>query len=65
MTQRPKLFAISEQQRMVLQEFIGTLNLPWKQTNPFMQILGSLPEVEVAPATPAALKELPETPKNE
>jgi len=50
---QPRFFAIREDQLGALQEFIGQLNLPWKTTNPIMQVLISLPEVNVT-ATPVA-----------
>ncbi len=47
-----KMFAISEQQLIAVHEFIGSLVLPWKQTNPLMQLLSTLPEVTRAQPEP-------------
>ena len=42
-----KYYAINSGEIMVLQEFVGGLNLPWKQTNPYMQMLLNLKEREI------------------
>ena len=60
MSQEPtrKGYVIEADHLAALQEFIGSLSLPWKQTNPYMQILISAQEVvltspQSAPEVPA------------
>ena len=56
--QNLKHWVINQNELAALQEFIGSLALPWKQTNPYMQLLGGLRPVNYqapapAPAAPA------------
>ena len=56
--EQPKAYVIQEQQLVALQEFLSSLSMPWKQINPYMQLLISLPEVKVGvqPATRPAIQ---------
>ena len=42
-----KYYALNQGEVAILQEFIGSLNLPWKQTNPYMQLLINLKDREI------------------
>jgi len=47
-----KHWVINQNELAALQEFIGSLALPWKQTNPYMQLLGNLRPVNYQSPTP-------------
>ena len=60
-----KHWVIDQNELAAIQEFIGSLALPWKQTNPYMQLLTGLKPVnyQAAPNAPSASKTPPKTPK--
>lgn len=43
-----KHYILNQNELLALQDFISSLALPWKQTNPYMQLLVGLKEVNVA-----------------
>lgn len=43
----PRAFLLMEGELAALQDFISSLNLPWKQTNPYMQLLMNAKAVKV------------------
>jgi hypothetical protein len=47
-----KYYALNQGELVVLQEFVGSLNLPWKQTNPYMQLLTTIAKREIKMAQP-------------
>ena len=51
--QNLKHWVINQNELSALQEFIGSLALPWKQTNPYMQLLGNLRPVNYQAPAPA------------
>lgn len=78
---KKKMFIISEDQVGFLQNFIGGLSgagLDWFKTNPPMQVLGSLMEIELSeqtappkvvtpggdPVEPEDIQDVPQAPKN-
>ena len=50
--QNLKHWMINEKELMILQEFIGSLALPWKQTNPYMVLLSGLKPVNIVTQAP-------------
>lgn len=44
------MYVISQNDLAALQDFIGSLPLPWKQTNPYMQLIGGLKQIKIQTA---------------
>ena len=59
-----KHWVINEQELGAIQEFIGSLALPWKQTNPYMQLLGNLKLVNYQAPAPVPASAPPAPPAN-
>ena len=56
-------FVLEENHLLALQEFIGSLNLPWKQTNAYMQILLSAKKVTLTEQPPPPQPPQPQLPQ--